>query len=118
MITYVVLYILFRRLCDPHLTAFEPEAIGNLIEGLEFQKFYFDNRKWIIFNNYHVQLGISYNVWVYDMCPLLISIISLISVKPNRSNNTNVSIVNPYVHLLGEDAAAIAYVKVVQSIDK
>ena len=42
----------------------------------------------------------------------------LISVKPLRSNNTNVSIVNPYVHLLGEDAAAIAYVKVVQSIDK
>lgn len=39
-------------------------------------------------------------------------------VKPLRSNNTNVSIVNPYVHLLGEDAAAIAYVKVVQSIDK
>ena len=40
------------------------------------------------------------------------------SVKPLRSNNTNVSIVNTYVHLLGEDAAAIAYVKVVQSIDK
>ena len=39
-------------------------------------------------------------------------------MKPLRSNNTNVSIVNPYVHLLGEDAAAIAYVKVVQSIDK
>ena len=41
-----------------------------------------------------------------------------ISVKPLRSNHTNVSIVNPYVHLLGDDAAAIAYVKVVQSIDK
>ena len=45
-------------------------------------------------------------------------IFRLILVKPLRSNNTNVSIVNPYVHLLGEDAAAIAYVKVVQSIDK
>jgi calcium/calmodulin-dependent protein kinase (CaM kinase) II len=64
------------------MTAFEPEAIGNLVEGLDFHKFYFDN------------------------------------LKPLRSNNTNVSIVNPYVHLLGEDAAAIAYVKVVQSIDK
>ena len=33
-------------------------------------------------------------------------------------NKTNVSIVNPVVHLLGEDAAAIAYIKVTQSIDK
>ena len=39
----------FRRLCDPHLTAFEPEAIGNLVEGLEFHKFYFDNRKYTTF---------------------------------------------------------------------
>ena len=38
---------LLRRLCDPHLTAFEPEAIGNLVEGLEFHKFYFDNRKFV-----------------------------------------------------------------------
>ena len=30
---------------DPHLTAFEPEARGNLVEGLEFHKFYFDNGK-------------------------------------------------------------------------
>ena len=35
-----------RRLCDPNMTAFEPEAIGNLVEGLEFHKFYFDNRKY------------------------------------------------------------------------
>jgi hypothetical protein len=25
------------------MTAFEPEALGNLVEGLEFHKFYFDN---------------------------------------------------------------------------
>ena len=31
------------------MTAFEPEAIGNLVEGLEFHKFYFDNRKYQIF---------------------------------------------------------------------
>ena len=34
---------------DPHLTAFEPEARGNLVEGLEFQKFYFDNGKLHLF---------------------------------------------------------------------
>lgn len=33
----------FRKICDPHLTAFEPEAMGNLVEGMDFHKFYFDN---------------------------------------------------------------------------
>ena len=28
------------------MTAFEPEAIGNLVEGLDFHKFYFDNREY------------------------------------------------------------------------
>lgn len=32
-----------RKICDPHLTAFEPEALGNLVEGMEFHKFYFDH---------------------------------------------------------------------------
>ena len=25
------------------MTAFEPEALGNLVEGMDFHKFYFDN---------------------------------------------------------------------------
>lgn len=33
----------FSKICDPHLTAFEPEALGNLVEGMDFHKFYFDN---------------------------------------------------------------------------
>ena len=33
----------YSKLVDPHVTAFEPEANGNLVEGVEFQKFYFDN---------------------------------------------------------------------------
>ena len=32
----------YTKLCDPTLTAFEPEAEGNLVEGLDFHKFYFD----------------------------------------------------------------------------
>jgi len=32
----------YERLCDPTLTAFEPEAQGQLIEGLAFHKFFFD----------------------------------------------------------------------------
>ena len=32
----------YQRLCDPSLTAFEPEGRGHLIEGLGFHQFYFD----------------------------------------------------------------------------
>src|SRR5262249_8311732 len=31
----------YQRLCDPSLTAFEPEALGHLVEGLAFHEFYF-----------------------------------------------------------------------------
>ena len=31
----------YEKLCDPGLTAFEPEAQGQLVEGLEFHHFYF-----------------------------------------------------------------------------
>jgi hypothetical protein len=32
----------YQQLCDPSLTAFEPEAMGQLVEGMEFHRFYFD----------------------------------------------------------------------------
>jgi len=32
----------YESLCDPSLTAFEPEALGQLAEGLDFHRFYFD----------------------------------------------------------------------------
>lgn len=32
----------YTRLCDPALTAFEPEGAGNLIQGMPFHKFYFE----------------------------------------------------------------------------
>jgi ketosteroid isomerase-like protein len=31
----------YAELCDPKLTAFEPEARGQLVEGMEFHHFYF-----------------------------------------------------------------------------
>jgi calcium/calmodulin-dependent protein kinase (CaM kinase) II len=32
----------YEELCDPSLTAFEPEAAGQLVEGLAFHRFYFN----------------------------------------------------------------------------
>lgn len=32
----------YSNLCDPSLTCFEPEAVGQMVEGMEFHKFYFD----------------------------------------------------------------------------
>ena len=31
----------YQELCDPSLTAFEPEGKGQLVEGLDFHHFYF-----------------------------------------------------------------------------
>ena len=35
-------WVTYQELCDPSLTAFEPEGCGQLIEGLPFHHFYFD----------------------------------------------------------------------------
>ncbi|XP_043210895.1 calcium/calmodulin-dependent protein kinase type II alpha chain-like isoform X25 [Amphibalanus amphitrite] len=76
-------YEAYTKLCDPHLTSFEPEALSNLVEGMEFHKFYFDN----------AVLG-----------------------KFRKAINT--TILNPNVHLLGDEAACIAYVRLSQYIDR
>ncbi|XP_067142677.1 calcium/calmodulin-dependent protein kinase type II alpha chain-like isoform X8 [Centruroides vittatus] len=71
---------MYTKFCDPQMTAFEPEALGNLVEGMDFHKFYFDNG------------------------------------KNNKALNT--TILNPTVHLLGDDAACIAYIRLTQFMDK
>ncbi|KAL3275385.1 hypothetical protein HHI36_020149 [Cryptolaemus montrouzieri] len=73
----------YTKICDPHLTAFEPEAMGNLVEGMDFHKFYFDN-----------------------------------GILGKNCKAVNTTILNPHVHLLGEDAACIAYVRLTQYMDK
>ncbi|KAL2303069.1 hypothetical protein Nmel_010528 [Mimus melanotis] len=37
----------YTKICDPGLTSFEPEALGNLVEGMDFHKFYFENCEWV-----------------------------------------------------------------------
>ena len=32
----------YQELCDPSLTCFEPEAMGQLVEGMDFHHFYFE----------------------------------------------------------------------------
>lgn len=32
----------YTRLCNPSLTAYEPEAVGHLVEGMPFHRFYFE----------------------------------------------------------------------------
>ncbi|XP_077093339.1 calcium/calmodulin-dependent protein kinase type II subunit gamma isoform X6 [Siphateles boraxobius] len=71
----------YTRICDPGLTSFEPEALGNLVEGMDFHKFYFEN---LLSKN----------------------------IKP-----VHTTILNPHVHLIGEDAACIAYIRLTQYID-
>ena len=34
-------WLTYAELCDPSLTAFEPEAAGQLVEGLQFHEYYF-----------------------------------------------------------------------------
>jgi calcium/calmodulin-dependent protein kinase (CaM kinase) II len=34
----------YAELCDPSLTAFEPEAVGQLVQGLNFHRYYFNLR--------------------------------------------------------------------------
>ncbi|KAM9087493.1 calcium/calmodulin-dependent protein kinase type II subunit delta isoform X6 [Eschrichtius robustus] len=71
----------YTKICDPGLTAFEPEALGNLVEGMDFHRFYFEN-------------ALS---------------------KNNKPIHT--IILNPHVHLVGDDAACIAYIRLTQYMD-
>ena len=32
----------YEKLCDPTITAFEPESCGHLVDGMGFHRFYFD----------------------------------------------------------------------------
>ncbi|XP_033004446.1 calcium/calmodulin-dependent protein kinase type II subunit gamma isoform X11 [Lacerta agilis] len=72
----------YTKICDPGLTSFEPEALGNLVEGMDFHKFYFENL-----------------------------------LSKNNSKPIHTTILNPHVHVIGDDAACIAYIRLTQYID-
>ena len=52
-------YETYTKLCDPGISAFEPETLGNLVQGMEFHKYFFDNGMLIFIlsntvNTFHV----------------------------------------------------------------
>ncbi|XP_062237398.1 calcium/calmodulin-dependent protein kinase (CaM kinase) II beta 1 isoform X26 [Platichthys flesus] len=71
----------YAKICDHGLTSFEPEALGNLVEGMDFHRFYFEN------------------------------------LLAKNSKPIHTTILNPHVHLIGEDAACIAYIRLTQYVD-
>lgn len=83
---------LYKSLCDPKVTCFEPETVGNLVEGLDFHKFYFDTGRFARSD-------------------------TVLSTKVNKPT-INCTMLTPVVHQLGDDAACIAYVLLLQFIDR
>ncbi|XP_067340585.1 calcium/calmodulin-dependent protein kinase type II subunit beta isoform X3 [Channa argus] len=71
----------YAKICDPCLTSFEPEGLGNLVEGMDFHRFYFDN------------------------------------LLSKNSKPIHTTILNPHVHIIGDDAACIAYIRLTQFVD-
>ncbi|KFQ74893.1 Calcium/calmodulin-dependent protein kinase type II delta chain, partial [Phoenicopterus ruber ruber] len=47
----------YTKICDPGLTSFEPEALGNLVEGMDFHRFYFENGKHSFSISVNLHLG-------------------------------------------------------------
>ncbi len=97
---------LYSRFCDPTITTFEPETLGQnpyicmciciycfiqnqpvvlgqLLEGLDFHKFYFDNGSGMGYGN-------------YSKCSSFV--------------------LRPHVHLMGEEGAVIAYTRLTQAL--
>lgn len=96
------------------MTAFEPEALGNLLEGMEFHKFYFDHGTVMRFGN-----PVSCLIRTHLVCTQFarLNIESVLTVL-GKNRGINTTVLNPTVHLLGDDAACIAYIILVQYIDK
>ncbi|NXN59681.1 KCC2D kinase, partial [Rynchops niger] len=60
----------YTKICDPGLTSFEPEALGNLVEGMDFHRFYFENGKHAFSVSMNLHLGREYYFFseICSMC--------------------------------------------------
>jgi len=91
----------YSRLCDPSMTCFEPETLGNLIEGMDFHKFYFD----------HAQMA--YSSLSAQTAPQNRTVGNAL-----KAHQIHTTLLNPNVHLIGDEGACIAYVRLTQYIDR
>ncbi|XP_031812324.1 calcium/calmodulin-dependent protein kinase type II subunit gamma isoform X23 [Sarcophilus harrisii] len=98
----------YTKICDPGLTSFEPEALGNLVEGMDFHKFYFENPQSCSDAITHPS--------PYQF-PSPSPVFQLCKVLSKNSKPIHTTILNPHVHVIGEDAACIAYIRLTQYID-
>lgn len=90
-------YETYTQLCDPHMTSFEPENLGNLIDNMEYRRLCLDQAR---------QLQLQH---------LKDSRASVTQQhQPTTATRQYSIILNPSVYLLGEDAASIAYTKLSQ----
>ncbi|XP_056298926.1 calcium/calmodulin-dependent protein kinase type II delta 1 chain isoform X9 [Pseudoliparis swirei] len=71
----------YTKICDPGLTSFEPEALGNLVEGTDFHRFYFEN------------------------------------ALSKGKQPIHTILLNPHVHLIGDEGACVAYIRLTQYMD-
>uniref|UniRef100_A0A1A8LJK3 calcium/calmodulin-dependent protein kinase n=1 Tax=Nothobranchius pienaari TaxID=704102 RepID=A0A1A8LJK3_9TELE len=71
----------YTKICDPGITSFEPEALGNLVEGTDFHRYYFEN------------------------------------ALSKAKLHIHTILLNPHVHLIGDEAACIAYIRLTQYMD-
>lgn len=99
-----------RKVCDPGLTSFEPEALGNLVEGTDFHRFYFENGSTLALASERQPLcaAASNPPLPPCVCPAALSRTKL---------PVHTILLNPHVHLIGEEAACIAYVRLTQYVD-
>lgn len=98
-------------MCDPAVTAFEPEALGNLVEGLDFHRFYFENREFAELPGRVTVPPLFPRASETEGAPLFSSVWS------KNSKPVHTTILNPHIHLVGDEAACIAYIRVTQYID-
>lgn len=90
------------------MTAFEPDALGNLITGMEFHKFYFENGKIFILIIIIISLT----------CNLICGFPPSPAVLGKNYKIVSTTILNPHVHVFNDDTACIAYVLIIQYIDR
>ena len=146
----------FRSLCDPKITCFEPETIGNLVEGLDFHKFYFDTgmssersashirdfiRNPSLLSLFIIRIDLIPGIFLQEDLLVLIQVTAsvvyvlvfcipidslfptnlfdflVLSAKTSKPT-INCTMLTPVIHALGDEAACIAYVLLLQYIDR